>query len=382
MSAQTWHLITGEYPPQPGGVSAYTQLLATRLAAFGDEVHVWCPGEEGETPAEPGITLHRELGRLGLAGLWGADRRLSHQARPRRIVLQWVPHAFGLFAMNIAICLWLWKRVAIDRDQLEIVAHEVRLDFVPKLSIQNVQALVQRLMVAILSRAASRVWVTIPAWEWLWRRVSLGKPPSFAWLPVPSNIQVVSDTERTRRLREQFANDRDAIVGHFGTYGGYITEPLTPVLAALLREDSTVRVLLIGRGSREFRERFLAGQVGLAPQVFATGDLNEDDLSIHLAACDVLVQPFPDGTSSRRTSVMAGLAHGRAIVTTTGWLTEPLWAEREAVALVPAGDVASMLAAVKRLLADDDARHALETSARTLYDERFDIGHTVDALRS
>ena len=30
-----WHVITGEYPPQPGGVSDYSRLVARRLAAEG-----------------------------------------------------------------------------------------------------------------------------------------------------------------------------------------------------------------------------------------------------------------------------------------------------------------------------------------------------------
>ena len=39
----TWHIITGEYPPNPGGVADYTQLVALGLAAHGDSVHVWAP---------------------------------------------------------------------------------------------------------------------------------------------------------------------------------------------------------------------------------------------------------------------------------------------------------------------------------------------------
>ena len=35
-----WAIITGEYPPDPGGVSDYTYLVATHLADAGDEVHV------------------------------------------------------------------------------------------------------------------------------------------------------------------------------------------------------------------------------------------------------------------------------------------------------------------------------------------------------
>ena len=43
-SADSWHLLTGEYPPQPGGVADYTQQLARALSESGKQVHVWAPG--------------------------------------------------------------------------------------------------------------------------------------------------------------------------------------------------------------------------------------------------------------------------------------------------------------------------------------------------
>ncbi len=51
-----------------------------------------------------------------------------------------------------------------------------------------------------------------------------------------------------------------------------------------------------------------------------------------------MIQPYPDGISSRRTSAMAGLALGLPIVSTSGHLTETIWAEHAAVVLTPIGD--------------------------------------------
>ena len=59
----------------------------------------------------------------------------------------------------------------------------------------------------------------------------------------------------------------------------------------------------------------------------AAGYLSPAELSAHIAACDLFVQPYPDGITSRRTSAMACLSRARPVVTTTGHLTEPLWAE-------------------------------------------------------
>jgi hypothetical protein len=94
-----------------------------------------------------------------------------------------------------------------------------------------------------------------------------------------------------------------------------------------------------------------------------------------------MIQPYPDGVSSRRTSAMAGLSHGLPIITTTGHNTESFWAESRAVALAPAGDVRSLARLTDLLLADADERGRLKKAAGILYDERFQVKRTVTALR-
>ncbi len=79
---------------------------------------------------------------------------------------------------------------------------------------------------------------------------------------------------------------------------------------------------------------------------------------------------------------MAGLSHGKPIVTTVGSLTEQIWVQSEAVALVSPYDVGSFVNAVDHLLADEKARTQMCRKARQLYVARFDVRHTVMALRS
>ena len=55
-----WHLITGEYPPQPGGVSDYTRFLASGLADAGETVAVsvtLCPAETGIVLEEVSVVV-------------------------------------------------------------------------------------------------------------------------------------------------------------------------------------------------------------------------------------------------------------------------------------------------------------------------------------
>ena len=97
-------------------------------------------------------------------------------------------------------------------------------------------------------------------------------------------------------------------------------------------------MLLIGANGDTFRETLVNANPTLANRIAATGKLPADELSLALSSCEVVIQPYPDGVTSRRTSMMAALEHARAIVTTRGLFTESLWEQSGAVLLAHAGD--------------------------------------------
>jgi glycosyltransferase involved in cell wall biosynthesis len=399
----TWHIITSEYPPQFGGVSDYTRLVAEELARAGDEVHVWCssrstPAIKGDdTGADirtlradhAGVIVHRELGDFTPADLRRASGLLEEFSEPRRLLVQWVPHGYGYRSMNLAFCLWLGKRAARHRDEVELMVHEPYLAFGEGSWKQNGVAAVHRLMTAALMKAATRVWISIPAWEDRLRPYAFGRPLEFSWLPVASNIPVVDDPAGVRAVRDSYAANGERLVGHFGTYDRNTTELLLRAAPLLLQDNPACKLLLLGRGGEQVRAKLIAAQPdlrigsqpGLAERVHATGTMSANNISLHLSACQLLLQPFIDGVSSRRTAVMAGLAHGIPIVTTSGRLTEPLWAESKAVALAPGADAAALVKETSELLSDETSRRRLSAAGKELYDQRFAIERTVVALR-
>jgi glycosyltransferase involved in cell wall biosynthesis len=117
----------------------------------------------------------------------------------------------------------------------------------------------------------------------------------------------------------------------------------------------------------------------LAKRVIATGDLAPEAAAAHLAACHVLLQPFPDGVTTRRTSLMAGLALGKPVVTNAGALTETVWRERGGVALAPSPKELVPIAEV--LLCQPERWSELGERGRTLYRERFSLQRAVETLR-
>ena len=381
--AMNWHLITCEYPPRVGGVADHTRLVAEGLAAEGDRVHVWCPAAEGESPMpSEGVTIRREMGEFRPSDLRHAGRALKEFAAPRRLLVQWVPHGYGYRSMNVWFCLWLCARAHLRGDEVTLVVHEPFLAFGEGSRRQDAVATVHRLMTTALLSSARRVWTTIPEWERLLRPYALGRRVPFGWLPVPSTTPPTGSVEEAAAIRACYTPAGGALIGHFGTYGAHVTRSLARLLPRMLSTEEDGRtVLLLGRGGEAMREELLRSRPDLAARVLAAGTLPPEELSRHLAACDLLVQPYTDGVSTRRTSAMAGLAHGLPVVTTKGALTEPLWEESGAVALAPAFDDEALLEEVRRLLASSEERARLSASARSLYLERFDLSHAIAALR-
>jgi glycosyltransferase involved in cell wall biosynthesis len=261
------------------------------------------------------------------------------------------------------------------------MVHEPYLAFGEGSWKQTGVAAVHRLMTMVLLNGARRVWMSIPAWEEGLRPYTLGRALPFQWLPVASNIALVDDAARVEATRARYAPATDRLVGHFGTYDRHITDLLLKSVPTLLQGHTGPAMLLIGRGSELVREELLHRQPELTGRVHATGTLEAFDLSLHVSACDVLLQPYIDGVSSRRTSVMVGLSHGVPVVTTSGRLTEPLWAESEAVALAPVEDSGALVSATQNVLSDEPRRRRMSAAARALYEERFTVQRTIAALR-
>ena len=376
-----WHLITSEYPPQFGGVSDYTRQLAAGLSGQGDEVHVWCPAGGDDPSAAEGVAVHRDFGRFAPADLRRVGRSLDRFPAPRHVLVQWVPHGYGYRSMNVAFCWWLLQRATRHRDRVELMVHEPFLSFDWASPRQNAVALVHRSMTMLLLRAASRVWISIPGWERILRGYALGRKLAFQWLPIFSNIPAASDPARTQAVRRRYADNGRILIGHFGTFGSLIANLLGPILSALAGDPVNQTILLMGERSEQYRRELIQSEPRLESVIQATGQLSAEELSHHLSACDLLIQPYPDGVSTRRGSFMAGLANGKPIVTTTGWLTEPLWFQSDAVAVAPAGDTPAFLEQVRRLREDAGERLRVASAAGKLYQERFDISHTISSLR-
>jgi glycosyltransferase involved in cell wall biosynthesis len=337
---------------------------------------VYAPLANPDVP-EPGVEVCRLPGRFGPRSLSALDWHLARQPRPDRILVQYSPPAFGWKAMNVPFAAWIATR-ARRIAPMWVMFHEVAFPFSwrPKHAVLGVAT---RLTARLVAGAADRVFVSIPVWGDLLQRICPRVKRS-EWLPVPCTLAIDSGSDEASAMRARFAAEGEFLVGHFGTFGPLITEVLVPAITALVEQVPRVKVVFIGRGSAPFRDRLAAAHPALAPRMFATGGLPDAAVSAHLRACDLLLQPFPDGISSRRTTAMAGLANGVPVVTNLGPLSESFWGGG-AVAVTLTPDAAAVARLASGLLTDPAARAELGRRGAELYRTTFALEHTIAKLR-
>ena len=201
------------------------------------------------------------------------------------------------------------------------------------------------------------------------------------WLPVPSNVECISDTSQAKDgvFIDGLAEHK---LGHFGTFGSSISRMLELLIPPLLRDQANRCLIVMGRGSKEFRLSMINRNPDLKKRIHATGEIPADELSQWIQKCDLMIQPYPDGVSGRRTTAMVALSHGIPLVTTKGHLTEEVWSDSGAAVLLHSKDLESFVNAVNDLLSEEERRRHMALRARQFYKERFALNHTIEALRS
>jgi glycosyltransferase involved in cell wall biosynthesis len=367
-----WHLLTGEYPPDRGGIGDYTRLLARALADHGRQVHVWTPSADADREAD-GVSVHA-MGGVGRDALRRLGAALDRHPAPRRLLVQYAPQAWGMRGMNLPFARWLLARRRAG-DDVRVMFHEPYFPFGWQRPRRNLLAAVNRVMATTLLRASTRAYVSTSAWKPLLTRLA---PPGteFITLPIPSTIPRVDAAGRVRALREELAGDRLLVV-HFGTYGDGIAPLLTPALRAVVAGRPHARILLLGNGGPAFAAS-LASDHGLAGASIAPGYLEPGDLSLHLQAADVAIQPYPDGADTRRTTLMACIANGVPTITTRGRFTDWTWLESPLAFGDPDRPEELGGALLDRVLAGDPA--ALGQEHREFYRRQLSLRKSVKWL--
>src|SRR5262249_21973718 len=154
-------------------------------------------------------------------------------------------------------------------------------------------------------------------------------------IPV-GNILPVAPLNDARRLelRQRLGIEPSSlIVSTFGSDLPSTDLRVMEVLSEIARQEPSVRVLTLGRRSNGLAKR-LADEPALRGRIASAGALDDVELSEHLGLSNIYLALFPDGASTRRSSLITALAHGVPVVSNDGRLTDNELRQSGAVVLL------------------------------------------------
>jgi glycosyltransferase involved in cell wall biosynthesis len=376
-------LITGEYPPDQGGVGDFTRELGKGLAVLGHDVHVitskWqvASGKRPISNLQPPVPVHREI----TGWSWGCWKQIRQIVQRERIDVLNVQFQTAAYGMRPAIHFIPRHK---DRPPVAVTFHDLKAPYLfPKagpLRWKAVEMMAQRADGVIVTNVEDEVRVANRSTERS-RRSRKSQTANLVRIPIGSNIAPCLPGAYDRaiwRARWGIGPD-DVLLGYFGFLnerkGG---EDLVETLAALVARGVSAHLLFVGGrvGSSDPTNAAYAQKVdrliaerGLSRRVHHTEYVPAEEVSASLEAVDVCVMPYRDGVSLRHGSLHACLAHGRPVVTTRPAVETPEFRDGENMLLAPAEDVAALADCVVRLASDADLRARLEKGAVRLAKE-------------
>ncbi len=292
--------VSGEYPPDIGGVGDYTVNLRRALAVLG-----W----------RSSIVSRREIRHWDVrAPLWF----LRNAPRTGIVHIQFEPAAFDLLG-DICLLPLLLRRW---RPRVHVVTtfHDTRVPYLfPR------AGSLRRRAVRLLAQTSHAVIAADQR-----DLVQLGGPSvKHFHVPIGSNVACEPPEGYSRSAFRQVSlglGPDDLAVVYFGLLNASKGLDLLLHTFALLRDRCPrTRLILVGGvfGASDKTDRFTATQVEarihqlrLEGSVVRTGWLASADVSAYLLAADVALLPYRDGASGRRGSLLACAGHCLPIVTT------------------------------------------------------------------
>jgi glycosyltransferase involved in cell wall biosynthesis len=277
---------------------------------------------------------------------------------------------YGRGGVNLALPRVMHRLHAAGRRQV-VLAHEIAapFSFWPH---RSAYALAHRLMWRGIRASTDAIGISTDAW--LDRLRGQGhpnsSPPVLFPAPSPSNLPLTPvPADHPARWRAELGLPPDRrIVGFFGSPGsGKQFEWVLAAWRTVRRADPTAVLVAVGghptvRLTREEEDGFRT-----------PGYLDSVAASKALQAMDLLALPFVDGVSERRSSFMAGLAHGCPVVTTLGPATGARLRGAAAFRGVEVADgMGAFAASVGALAGQPTERERLSLAARRLYTSEFD----------
>ena len=293
-----------DIPPEPGGVSDHTLMLARALADLGARPVVLA--ERGDP------TLFEPL--VAQTGLKPGDVAAAAKRHGiTSLVVQYVPFLFARRGVSPALMRAIYRlhRAGI---RIAVVVHEA---YVPWTRLPwLVTGLPQRIQFAYLVRSAVQVYAPLPKYADIARRFA-GKATRVQVAPIGATIPASRLTREEARERLRLADGQVAISIFSPAASGFAHDWIAAAARKLAGHPSVVWVRF-GFGSMRPLPGYPEGA-----NVIILGERSATDAAATMRAMDIAAAPYTDGLTMRRSGAMLALEHGVATVSSEGHLFDP-----------------------------------------------------------
>ncbi|MDE2776975.1 MAG: glycosyltransferase family 4 protein [Chloroflexota bacterium] len=354
-------LISGEFPPMPGGVGDFTRSLAEALRKQGHEIHIL--SRQGSTSETLNISSIRG---------WGPSSLLAIRAWARQRGLDIVNLQYQTAAYDMSPFIHFTPS-AID-PPFVTTFHDLRFPYLfPK------AGPLRDWIVMRLARASDGVITTNQEDD-----LRLARLPNRRLIPIGSSIRRrnCNDGDAQRKRWRASTDDNAVVIGHFGfVNAGKGINNLIEALANLRAAGHNLRLLFIGEQRNtvdtDDDAAYLAAlenrinRLGLADSISWTGYLSDPEVASCFHAVDLMALPFTDGASYRRSSLIAAIHCGCAILTTQPTVQVEAFEHGDNLWLVPPLSSEAIERGILRLMSDRDLLQRLRRGARQM-SQRFD----------
>lgn len=193
------------------------------------------------------------------------------------------------------------------------------------------------------------------------------------YIPIGANIEPEGTSEVFHKASRRYGLDPEIpVLAYFGmSYQGKGMTTLFETTRMLLERGHQIQLLVIGGGISDVPEyidekRRLISRLGIEGRVIWTGRIPAQDVSALLDGSRLALLPYDSGVSDRRGSLMAALAHGKAVVTTRPAVPVRLFKNRENMIWPETDEAEALAGAVSEVLENQALLGRLEKGAREL----------------
>jgi len=357
-----------------GGVGAFTQELARALAAQKQEIHIIT--SRAADPDAQGQRFGRlpEPSDLGFAQLHAAIKRwrwpsvssiadLTLRYEFDVVNIQYQAAAYNMNSAAINICPWRLKHLV----RTVVTFHDLRIPYLfPK------AGWLRNMAISFMAKQSAGIITTNTAdFEKLKNEVQT----PLTTIPIGSNINTYRPNHiEIKEVRENLGlKDSDILLGYFG----FVNESKGAdiLIEALAHLPENFHLVFIGgqtgdsdASNKEFVSKIheMIKERNFGGRTHWTGFVADNRVATFLEAADLIVMPYRDGVSLRRGTLMAALAQGCALVTTTPSTPLPKLVHGQNIWLIDQMDGEKFSEAILLLIKDDDLRSKLGNSAKKL----------------